>query len=73
MLQAVTLSVITSPTIPGRDGLVRFLLENSGDERVSFFPKLYWQGVVNGVDHILFIISVPIFTRWKGCLLRESV
>ena len=45
---------------------MRFLLENGSDEQVSFFPKLYWQGVVDSVDHILFIISDPDIHALEG-------
>lgn len=54
------------PNNTRQDGLVRFLLENGSDEQVSFFPKLYWQGVVDSVDHILFIISDPDIHALEG-------
>lgn len=48
------------------NSLVRFLLENGSDEQVSFFAKPYWQGVVDSVDHILFIISDPDIHAFEG-------
>jgi aminopeptidase len=41
------------------NSLARFLLQNGSDEQISFFPKSYWQGIVDSTDHILFIISEP--------------
>lgn len=48
------------------NSLVRFLLENGSDEQVCFFAKPYWQGVVDSVDHILFIISDPDIHAFEG-------
>ena len=39
--------------------LARFLLQNGSDEQIGFFAKVYWQGIVDATDHILFIISEP--------------
>jgi aminopeptidase len=46
--------------------LARFVLENGGDEQISFFAKPYWQGVVDSVDHILSIISEPDIHVFEG-------
>ncbi len=46
--------------------LVRYLLENGSDEQVGFFAKPYWQGLVDAVDHILFIISEPDIHYLEG-------
>lgn len=39
--------------------LARLLLENGTDDQISFFAKPYWQGIVDSVDHICFIIAEP--------------
>lgn len=41
------------------DSLARFLLQNGSDEQIGFFAKPYWKGIVEAVDHILFIVSEP--------------
>lgn len=46
--------------------LPRFLLENGTDEQIGFFARPYWQGVVDAVDHILFIISEPDIHYLEG-------
>jgi len=46
--------------------LARFVLENGGDEQISFFAKPYWQGIVDSVDHILSIISEPDIHVFEG-------
>lgn len=48
------------------NSLVRFLLENGSDEQISFFPKAYWQGVVEATDHIVFIIAEPDIHALEG-------
>jgi aminopeptidase len=39
--------------------LARLLLQTGTDEQISFFAKPYWQGIVDTVDHICFIIAEP--------------
>lgn len=46
--------------------LARFLLENGSDEQVGFFASSYWQGIVDAVDHILFIIAEPDIHVFEG-------
>jgi len=46
--------------------LARFVLENGGDEQISFFAKPYWQGIVDSIDHILSIISEPDIHVFEG-------
>lgn len=41
------------------NSLSRHLLENGDDDQLSFFAKPYWQGLVDAVDHIVFIIAEP--------------
>lgn len=48
------------------NSLTQFLLENGNDEQISFFAKPYWQGIVDTVDHILFIISEPDIHVFEG-------
>lgn len=48
------------------NSLVRFLLENGTDEQIAFFPKPYWQGVVDATDHIVFIIAEPDIHALEG-------
>src|SRR5437762_13581041 len=38
------------------NSIARFVLENGSDEQIAFFAKPYWQGIVDAMDHILFII-----------------
>jgi aminopeptidase len=49
-----------------KQSLARFLLENGSDEQISFFARPYWQGLVDSVDHILFIISEPDIHVFEG-------
>jgi aminopeptidase len=46
--------------------LARMLLQNGTNEQLSFFAKPYWQGIVESVDHILFIISEPDIHYLEG-------
>src|SRR5215510_2321379 len=46
--------------------LTRFLLQNGTDEQVSFFAVPYWQGIVDSIDHILFIIAEPDIHVFEG-------
>ena len=46
--------------------LARFVLENGSDEKISFFAKPYWQGIVDSLDHILFIIAEPDIHVFEG-------
>ncbi|MEP7319000.1 MAG: aminopeptidase [Panacibacter sp.] len=46
--------------------LARFLLEHGSDEQLSFFAAPYWQGIVDSVDHIVFIISEPDIHVFEG-------
>ena len=46
--------------------LARFLLEHGSDEQLSFFAKPYWQGIVDAIDHILFIIAEPDIHVFEG-------
>jgi aminopeptidase len=39
--------------------LARLLLQTGTDEQIAFFAKPYWQGIVDTVDHICFIIAEP--------------
>ncbi|HYH15879.1 MAG TPA: aminopeptidase [Flavisolibacter sp.] len=48
------------------NSLARFLLQNGTDEQISFFPKPYWQGIVDATDHILFILSEPDIHYLEG-------
>lgn len=48
------------------NSLSRFLIEYGSDEQISFFAKPYWRGVVDAVDHILFIISEPDIHVFEG-------
>src|SRR5665213_2125510 len=41
------------------NSLARHLLENGDDDQLSFFAKPYWQGLVDAIDHIVFIIAEP--------------
>src|SRR6476661_2799341 len=41
------------------NSLAHFVLENGSNEQISFFAKPYWQGIVDAIDHILFIVSEP--------------
>ncbi|MGN6211897.1 aminopeptidase [Parafilimonas sp.] len=44
----------------------RLLLETGSDEQIGFFAKPYWQGAVDAVDHILFIIAEPDIHAFEG-------
>jgi aminopeptidase len=46
--------------------IARFVLENGTDDQIRFFAKPYWQGIVDAVDHILFIISEPDIHYLEG-------
>jgi aminopeptidase len=46
--------------------LPRFLLENGSEEQITFFAKPYWQGIVEAINHILFIISEPDIHVFEG-------
>src|SRR4051812_30525341 len=35
--------------------LARFILQNGSEQQITFFATPYWQGIVDSVDHILFI------------------
>jgi len=61
-------NVITQylPNNTRENSLARFLLENGSSEQISFFAKPYWQGIVDAVDHILFIISEPDIHVFEG-------
>src|SRR5688572_10042552 len=48
------------------NSLARFLLQNGSDKQISFFAKPYWKGIVDSVDHILFIISEPDIHYLEG-------
>lgn len=48
------------------NSLARFLLENGTDEQLAFFAGPYWQGIVDSVDHILFVISEPDIHYLQG-------
>ncbi|HLL42757.1 MAG TPA: aminopeptidase [Segetibacter sp.] len=48
------------------NSLARFLLETGADEQIGFFAKPYWQGIVDAVDHILFIVSEPDIHYLEG-------
>jgi aminopeptidase len=61
-------NVITNylPDNTRKNSLSRFVLENGSDEQISFFATPYWQGIVDSVDHILFIISEPDIHVFEG-------
>jgi aminopeptidase len=46
--------------------LARYLLQNGSEDQLSFFAKPYWQGIVDSVDHILFIIAEPDIHLFEG-------
>ena len=46
--------------------LSRFLLENGSDEQIGFFATPYWQGIVDAIDHIVFIIAEPDIHAFEG-------
>jgi aminopeptidase len=46
--------------------IARMLLETGSDEQIGFFAALYWQGIVDAVDHILFIIAEPDIHVFEG-------
>lgn len=48
------------------NSLVRYLLENGSDEQIAFFAKPYWQGIVDAVDHICFIVTEPDIHALEG-------
>jgi aminopeptidase len=48
------------------ESLPRFLLENGSDDQIGFFALPYWRGIVDAVDHILFIISEPDIHYLEG-------
>jgi len=48
------------------NSITRFLLESGNDEQLSFFARPYWQGIVDAVDHILFIIAEPDVHAFEG-------
>lgn len=48
------------------NSLSRFLIEHGSDEQISFFAKPYWQGLVDAIDHILFIIAEPDIHAFEG-------
>ncbi|MBG9376820.1 aminopeptidase [Panacibacter sp. DH6] len=48
------------------NSLSRFLLQNGSDEQVAFFAKPYWQGLVDAIDHIVFIIAEPDIHVFEG-------
>src|SRR6059058_3483099 len=54
------------PDSTRENSLPRFLLQKGSDEQVSFFAAPYWQGIVNSVDHILFIIADPDVHVFEG-------
>ena len=49
-----------------RYGLNRMLLESGSDEQLEFFPAAYWKGIVDSVDHILFILASPDVHSLQG-------
>jgi len=49
-----------------RYGLNRTLLETGSDEQLEFFPEAYWKGIVDSVDHILFILASPNVHALQG-------
>lgn len=49
-----------------RYGLTRSLLEYGTDEQLTFFPRAYWQGVTDSMDHLLFIIAEPDIHALEG-------
>ncbi|WP_225975337.1 aminopeptidase [Panacibacter ginsenosidivorans] len=46
--------------------LTRYLLQHGNDEQLSFFANSYWQGIVDAIDHILFIIAEPDIHVFEG-------
>jgi aminopeptidase len=44
----------------------RYLLEYGSDEQVGFFATPYWRGIVDAVDHILFIVAEPDIHYLEG-------
>jgi aminopeptidase len=46
--------------------IARLLLETGTDEQIGFFATPYWQGIVDAVDHILFIIAEPDIHAFEG-------
>lgn len=48
------------------NSLSRYLLENGNDEQIAFFAKAYWQGLVDAIDHIIFIIAEPDIHTFEG-------
>ena len=42
-----------------RYGINRPLLEIGTDAQLSFFPTAYYQGIVDSIDHIIFILADP--------------
>jgi aminopeptidase len=49
-----------------QDSLPRFLLENGNEGQITFFAKPYWQGLVDAMDHLLFIVSEPDIHVFEG-------
>jgi aminopeptidase len=49
-----------------RKSIAPLLLETGSDEQIGFFAKPYWQGIVDAVDHILFIIAEPDIHAFEG-------
>lgn len=48
------------------NSLSRYLLQNGSDEQIAFFAKAYWQGLVDAIDHIIFIIAEPDIHAFEG-------
>jgi aminopeptidase len=46
--------------------ITRVLLESGSDQQIGFFATSYWQGIVDAVDHILFIIAEPDIHVFEG-------
>jgi aminopeptidase len=46
--------------------IARLLLETGSEEQIGFFANPYWQGIVDAVDHILFIIAEPDIHVFEG-------
>jgi aminopeptidase len=46
--------------------LNRNLVELGNDDQLKYFNQPYWEGIVNGHDHLLFIIATPDLKALEG-------
>jgi len=49
----------------------KMILNNGTETQLSFFPKDYFQGIVNSVDHVLFLISDLDTRAFEGIAQRK--